>query len=195
MRIIRGSHQRRQIVAPDNLPTRPTTDMAKESLFNILENQIDLEETTALDLFAGTGNISYELVSRGCPHVTAVDENQNCVRFIRETANKLNMNELSVVKSDVFRFLPMHKAKYDLIFADPPYDCKHYELLVDLIFQNELLKEDGIFVLEHDRTIDFSEHPHCYDHRKYGKVNFTFFSAVPVISTEAERNGEISNNQ
>ena len=83
-------------MAPDNLPTRPTTDMAKESLFNILENQIDLEETTALDLFAGTGNISYELVSRGCPHVTAVDENQNCVRFIRETANKLNMTELSV---------------------------------------------------------------------------------------------------
>jgi len=185
MRIIRGRHQRRQIVAPDNLPTRPTTDMAKESLFNILENQIDLEETTALDLFAGTGNISYELVSRGCPHVTAVDENQNCVRFIRETANKLNMNELSVVKSDVFRFLPMHKTKYDLIFADPPYDCKHYELLVDLIFQNELLKEDGIFVLEHDRTIDFSEHPHCYDHRKYGKVNFTFFSAAPQKRVES----------
>ena len=179
MRIIRGRHQRRQIVAPDNLPTRPTTDMAKESLFNILENQIDLEETAALDLFAGTGNISYELVSRGCPQVTAVDENQNCVRFIRETANKLQMSELSVVKSDVFRFLPMHKAKYDLIFADPPYDCKHYELLVDLIFQNGLLNEDGIFVLEHDRTIDFSEHPNCYDHRKYGKVNFTFFSAEP----------------
>lgn len=186
MRIIRGRHQRRQIIAPDNLPTRPTTDMAKESLFNILENQIDLEETTALDLFAGTGNISYELVSRGCPHVTAVDENNNCVRFIRETANKLNMKELSVVKSDVFRFLPMHKAKYDLIFADPPYDCKHYELLVDLIFQNELLKEDGIFVLEHDRTIDFSEHPNYYDHRKYGKVNFTFFSAQAETTENTE---------
>ena len=186
MRIIRGSHQRRQIVAPDNLPTRPTTDMAKESLFNILENQIDLEETTALDLFAGTGNISYELASRGCPHVTAVDENPNCVRFIRETANKLNMNELSVVKSDVFRFLPMHKAKYDLIFADPPYDCKHYDLLVNLIFENELLKEGGIFVLEHDRTIDFSEHPNYYDHRKYGKVNFTFFSFAPRHSDRPE---------
>ena len=186
MRIIRGKHQRRHIVAPDNLPTRPTTDMAKESLFNILENQIDLEETTALDLFAGTGNISYELVSRGCPHVTAVDENNNCVRFIRETANKLNMNELSVVKSDVFRFLPMHKAKYDLIFADPPYDCKHYELLVSHIFENQLLKEDGIFVLEHDRTIDFSEHPNYYDHRKYGKVNFTFFCATPRHSDRPE---------
>lgn len=186
MRIIRGRHQRRQIVAPDNLPTRPTTDMAKESLFNILENQIDLEETTALDLFAGTGNISYELVSRGCPHVTAVDENNNCVRFIRETANKLNMSELSVVKSDVFRFLPMHKAKYDLIFADPPYDCKHYDLLVNLIFENEMLNEDGIFVLEHDRTIDFSTHPNYYDHRKYGKVNFTFFHSHTETTEKAE---------
>ena len=186
MRIIRGKHQRRQIVAPDNLPTRPTTDMAKESLFNILENQIDLEETTALDLFAGTGNISYELVSRGCPHVTAVDENNNCVRFIRETANKLNMTELSVVKSDVFKFLPMHKAKYDLIFADPPYDCQHYDVLVDLIFQNQLLKDDGIFVLEHDRTVDFSSHPNYYDHRKYGKVNFTFFNSHAELAENAE---------
>ena len=104
MRIIRGRYQRRQIVAPTNLPVRPTTDMAKESLFNIIENYYDFEEIEVLDLFAGTGNISYELVSRGCPHVTSVDENQNCVRFIRETANKLEMNELSVVKSDVFRF-------------------------------------------------------------------------------------------
>ena len=173
-------------MAPDNLPTRPTTDMAKESLFNILENQIDLEETTALDLFAGTGNISYELVSRGCPHVTAVDENQNCVRFIRETANKLEMNELSVVKSDVFRFLPMHKAKYDLIFADPPYDCQHYDLLVSLIFENKLLKEGGIFVLEHDRTIDFSTHLNYYDHRKYGKVNFTFFHSHAETTEKSE---------
>lgn len=181
MRIIRGRHQRRQIVAPDNLPTRPTTDMAKESLFNILENQLNWEDTTALDLFAGTGNISYEMVSRGCQHVTAVDENNNCVRFIRETANKLGMTELAVVKSDVFRFLPMHSAKYDLIFADPPYDCKHYDLIVSLIFERGLLKEDGILVVEHDRTIDFSAHPNYYDHRKYGKVNFTFFSAAPQI--------------
>jgi len=184
MRIIRGRHQRRQIVAPDNLPTRPTTDMAKESLFNILENQIDIEEITALDLFAGTGNISYELVSRGCRHVTAVDENNNCVRFIRETANKLNMSELSVVRLDVFRFLPMHKAKYDLIFADPPYDCKNYDMLVNLIFENQMLNEEGIFVLEHDRTLDFSKHPHCYDHRKYGKVNFSFFAAEVVEKDE-----------
>jgi len=154
--------------------------MAKESLFNILENQLYFEETTALDLFAGTGNISYELASRGCPKVIAVDENNNCVKFIRDTANKLNMSELSAIKSDVFRFLPMHKAKYDLIFADPPYDCKYYDLLVNLIFENNLLNEDGIFVLEHDRTVDFSKHPHFYDHRKYGKVNFSFFAASPI---------------
>ncbi|MBR4804653.1 MAG: RsmD family RNA methyltransferase, partial [Bacteroidales bacterium] len=94
--------------------------------------------------------------------------------------------ELSVVKSDVFRFLPMHKAKYDLVFADPPYDCKHYELLVNLIFENELLKENGIFVLEHDRTVDFSKHPNFYDHRKYGKVNFTFFSSHAETTEKAE---------
>lgn len=177
MRIIRGKHQRRQIVAPDNLPTRPTTDMAKESLFNILENLFYFEDVTALDLFAGTGNISYELVSRGCTHVTAVDENNNCVRFIRETATKLNMNELSVVRSDVFRFLPMHSARYDFIFADPPYECQHYDELIELVFERQLLKESGIFVVEHDRTLDFSKHPHFFDHRKYGKVNFTFFTA------------------
>ena len=114
MRIIRGKHQRRQITAPSNLPVRPTTDMAKESLFNILENHIDFEDIIALDLFAGTGNISYELVSRGCPRVTAVDENNNCIKFIRDTATKLNMEELLAIRSDVFRFIPMHKMKYDL---------------------------------------------------------------------------------
>ena len=126
MRIIRGRYQRRRIEAPHTLPVRPTTDMAKESLFNILENYMDFEEVEALDLFAGTGNISYELVSRGCPRVLAVDENQGCVKFIRETATKLSMDELSVVRADVFRFVPKHTLKYDLIFCDPPYDCEHY---------------------------------------------------------------------
>ena len=177
MRIIRGTHQRRLIIAPDNLPVRPTTDMAKESLFNILENQLDFEDTTALDLFAGTGYISYELASRGCQRVTAVDDNNNCVRFIRETALKLNMPQISVVRSDVFRFLPKHAMKYDIVFADPPYECEHYDLLVEAVFEQKLLKENGIFVLEHDKRKDYSTHPHFYDHRNYGKVNFSFFSA------------------
>ena len=175
MRIIRGKHQRRQITAPNNLPVRPTTDMAKESLFNILENHVDFEDITVLDLFAGTGNISYELVSRGCPRVTAVDENNNCIKFIRETATKLNMEELLAIRSDVFRFIPMHKVKYDLIFADPPYDSQHYDLLVSLIFEHNLLKEDGMLVVEHNKFIDFKDHPRFVEQRRYGKVNFSFF--------------------
>ena len=176
MRIIRGRYQRRQIVAPSNLPVRPTTDMAKESLFNILENYLDFEETTALDLFAGTGNISYELVSRGCPKVTSVDIDYGCVRFIRETANKLDMKELVAVRSDVYRFLAKKGMKYDLIFADPPYDCQEYDQLVRLVFDNELLTDDGLFVLEHPKQVSFQEHPHFMDQRHYGKVNFTFFA-------------------
>lgn len=175
MRIIRGKYQRRQIHAPNNLPVRPTTDMAKESLFNILENHIDFEETIALDLFAGTGNISYELVSRGCPHVTAVDENYNCIKFIRETADKYKMEELMVIRSDVFRFISMHKIQYDLIFADPEYNNQHYDLLVNLIFENNLLKENGILVIEHDKSINFMQNPRFQEQRKYGKVNFSFF--------------------
>ena len=149
--------------------------MAKESLFNILENHFDFEEIIALDLFAGTGNISYELVSRGCPRVTAVDENKNCIKFIRETANKLNMEELLAIRSDVFRFIPMHKMKYDLIFADPPYDSQHYDLLVNLVLENNLLKEDGLFVVEHNKFLDFKDHPRFVEQRRYGKVNFSFF--------------------
>lgn len=155
---------------------RPTTDMAKESLFNILENYLDFETVTALDLFAGTGNISYELVSRGCPKVTSVDHDNGCVRFIRETANKLDMKELVAVRSDVYRFLLNHKMKYDLIFADPPYDCQDYDSIIRLVFENELLNDDGLFVLEHDKTVHFEEHPHFMDQRHYGKVNFTFFA-------------------
>lgn len=149
--------------------------MAKESLFNILENHFDFEEIIALDLFAGTGNISYELVSRGCQRVTAVDENNNCIKFIRDTANKLNMEELLAIRSDVFRFIPMHKMKYDLIFADPPYDSQHYDLLVNLVLENNLLKEDGLFVVEHNKFLDFKDHPRFVEQRRYGKVNFSFF--------------------
>ena len=186
MRIIRGRYQRRQIVAPTNLPVRPTTDMAKESLFNIIENYYDFEEIEVLDLFAGTGNISYELVSRGCPKVVSVDHDFGCVKFIRETANKLNMKELHVVRSDVYRFLGTHKMKYDLIFADPPYDCEHYNELVQLIFDNNLLKENGMFVLEHDKYQNFEEHPHFMEQWHYGKVNFIFFAQTIEEETEEE---------
>jgi len=179
MRIIRGRYQRRQIQAPANLPVRPTTDMAKESLFNILENNIDFEDVVALDLFAGTGNISYELVSRGCKRVTAVDQNPGCATFIRQTAERFEMKELNVVRSDVFRFIPMQKIKYDLVFCDPPYDCKQYDLLVDLIFSNHLLSDDGLLVVEHNKFVNFDGHECFKEQRRYGKVNFTFFAAHP----------------
>ena len=185
MRIIRGRYQRRQIVAPSNLPVRPTTDMAKESLFNIIDNHFDLEETEAMDLFAGTGNISYELVSRGCPKAVAVDSDFGCVRFIRETALKLDMKELLVVRSDVYKFLEKHTMQYDLIFADPPYDCQLYDELVQLIFDRNLLREGGMFVLEHDKRHHFEEHPHFMEQRHYGKVNFSFFAQT---IEEAEEN-------
>ncbi len=177
MRIIRGRYQRRRIEAPRTLPVRPTTDMAKESLFNILENYMDFEEVEALDLFAGTGNISYELVSRGCLRVLAVDENQGCVKFIRETAERLVMKELSVIRADVFRFVPKHTLKYGLVFCDPPYDCEQYDLLLKEIFETGLLKDDGLLVVEHSKRICFDEHPNFMEQRHYGKVNFSFFAA------------------
>jgi 16S rRNA (guanine(966)-N(2))-methyltransferase RsmD len=175
MRIIRGKYQRRVIQAPAGLPVRPTTDMAKESLFNILNNLISFEEIQVLDLFAGTGNISYEFVSRGS-FVTAVDNNFSCIRFIHQTGEKLGMEQLKTVKSDVFQFIPKHHLKYDVIFADPPFDSPDYGKLADLIFDSQLLKTDGILVIEHPISINYKEHPKFTDQRHYGKVNFSFFS-------------------
>ncbi|MBZ0241946.1 MAG: RsmD family RNA methyltransferase, partial [Bacteroidales bacterium] len=121
MRIIRGKYQRRQIQAPANLPVRPTTDMAKESLFNILENNLDFEEVEALDLFTGTGNIAFELASRGCISVLAIEQDKACVQFIKNTVSQLKMDNLTVLRMDVFKFLPGTRQQFDLIFADPPY--------------------------------------------------------------------------
>ncbi len=178
MRIIRGKYQRRVIHVPVGLPVRPTTDMAKESLFNILENDTDLEGLKVLDLFAGTGNISYEFCSRGCASVLAVDNHPKCTKFIEDTARLLDMQPLRVIRSDVFKFLTNLNTSYDLIFADPPYDMDAalYHELVALIFDRKLLTDDGALVVEHSKKIDFMEHPHLFDLRRYGKVHFSFFS-------------------
>ena len=176
MRIIRGKYQRRQIVAPANLPVRPTTDMAKESLFNILENYLDFEEIEALDLFTGTGNIAFELASRGCISVLAIDQDKSCVNFVKNTVTQLKMDNLTVLRMDVFKFLPSTRQQFDLIFADPPYDSNHYELLADLILNSELLKPEGILVIEPPITIDYSENAAFTEVRKYGRVHFSFFS-------------------
>lgn len=175
MRIVSGKYKRRIIQPPKNLPVRPTTDMAKESLFNILGNLIDFHGMKVLDLFAGTGNISYEFVSRGCSSVTAIEKDFGCVKFIKQTSEKLQMPELRVIKQDVFRFIDSSKSKYNVIFADPPYSLEKIAGLPDMIFNNSMLADEGWFILEHPREHDFSEHNYFHDHRKYGSVNFTIF--------------------
>jgi len=175
MRIISGKFKRRTISPPNNLPVRPTTDMAKESLFNILNNYFDFREKNALDLFAGTGNISYELVSRGCKTVTAVDKDFSCTKFISTTAQKFEMTELDVVRFDAFRFIKSTKKKYDIIFADPPYKLDNILEISELVFEYNLLSADGWLIVEHPAEISFAESLHFYEHRKYGRVNFSFF--------------------
>ena len=175
MRIISGYYRGRRIVPPTNLPVRPTTDMAKEALCNILTNTVDYESTRALDLFAGVGNISLELISRGCPYVLAIDNNLDCIKFIKETAKKFEMSGLLAMKADVFKFLDQSKAKFDLIFADPPYDNPDISKIPGLVFEKGLLNEGGIFILEHPKECHFEADPLCYDHRVYSRVNFSFF--------------------
>ncbi|HMM10613.1 MAG TPA: RsmD family RNA methyltransferase [Bacteroidales bacterium] len=179
MRIIRGRLQRRIIHVPAGLPVRPTTDLAKESLFNIIDNLIGLEELRALDLFSGTGSISYELVSRGCASVTAVDIHPRCVRFIADTAKQFDMPELRAVRADVFRFLQQPMQPYHVIFADPPYEMDK-DLFLNLpveILGREILHKGGLLVIEHPKNIDYTNTPGFIDHRNYSKVNFSFFRA------------------
>jgi len=175
MRIISGSHRGRNIVTPNNLVVRPTTDFAKESLFNILFNYLDFEGLAVLDLFAGTGSISFEFASRGCYKVVTVDNNFKCIHFIKETAQKMKLSAIHTIEANVFNLLKFHHDKYDIIFADPPYELPHIQDLPSLIFDHLLLNPKGWFILEHSRDHDFSTHPMLYQHREYGKVNFSFF--------------------
>ena len=176
MRIISGEFKGRKIVAPKKLPVRPTTDMAKESLFNILNNLYYFDDISVLDLFAGTGNISYEFASRGTEKITAVDANFGCVKFINETSESFGM-PIHVLKSDVFGFLEHHNTTYDIIFADPPYDFEQHQFLkiADLVFANQLLNEEGLLIIEHSKHTDLSTHPYFDNSRHYGGNVFSFF--------------------
>lgn len=176
MRIIAGSLKGRRLNPPQSLPVRPTTDMARESLFNILNNYVDFEDMAVMDLFAGTGAMSLEFISRGAREVTSVDINNQCVDFIKQSAAQFGVKNMHVVRADVFDLLKRAYKKFDLIFADPPYAIEDLATLPDLVFEKQLLTEDGIFVLEHPREYSFEEHPNFWQHRKYGKVNFTFFA-------------------
>lgn len=175
MRIISGKYRGKKLFPPTSLPVRPTTDFAKEGLFNILNNLIDFDETKALDLFAGTGNITYELASRGCPSITSVDVSLKCIKYITETAKSMEMDAVKPIKSEVFSFIENRADRYDFIFADPPYDMPKAELLPDLIFENELLNGDGLLVFEHSSKKNYNEHPRLADFRSYGNVGFSFF--------------------
>lgn len=175
MRIIRGSHRGRKITAPSSLPVRPTTDLAKESLFNILDNHIYFEDIRVLDLYAGTGSISYEFASRGSQYVVSVDIDPGCVRFISETATKLGFSGLKAIRSSAIGFLGHCTEKFDLIFADPPYDLEGIEEVIHMVFDGQLMNDGGWLIIEHAREKDFSTLPYFFQHRNYGKVNFTFF--------------------
>ncbi|MEN8224870.1 MAG: 16S rRNA (guanine(966)-N(2))-methyltransferase RsmD [Bacteroidota bacterium] len=176
MRIIGGAHKGRRITAPGSLPVRPTTDMAKEALFNILHNYFDFEGLRVLDLFAGIGSISYEFASRDAAEVHSVELNPRCVNFITETTRKLNLDKLYVIRANVFTYLKRSGKKFDIIFADPPYDLEGIETIPDLIFENDLLDKDGWLIVEHSKATVFEGHPRLDQQRKYGKVNFSMFS-------------------
>lgn len=175
MRIISGKNKGRKITAPGNLPVRPTTDFAKEGLFNILANHFDFKELEVLDLFAGTGNISYEFISREAKSVLAIDINTSCTNFIRQTAEKLNYKNLFVIRADYKSFILHTEKKWDLIFADPPYEMEGIGELPEIIFTRKVLKPEGWLILEHGKNFNFSDRSFYIDHRKYGNVNFSFF--------------------
>ncbi|MFW5757287.1 MAG: 16S rRNA (guanine(966)-N(2))-methyltransferase RsmD [Bacteroidota bacterium] len=175
MRIIGGKNQRKQIFAPVKLPVRPTTDMAKEALFNILNNYFDFEEISVLDLFAGTGNISYEFASRGAREVVSVDQNKMCTNFIKETADNLHLPNIKVIKTDVFHFLGFNTSQFNIVFADPPYDTSRYEEIIEMVFKNQFIAHEGWMIMEHSNKQKFNSSQHFFDLRRYGKVHFSFF--------------------
>ncbi len=175
MRIVSGKYKGRLIRPGKKISARPTTDFAKENLFNILETRIDFEDKDVLDLFAGTGNMSYEFVSRGSRYVLAVEKNKIHYQFIVKIADEMEMTNLEIHKADVFRFLKSSPQRFDIVFADPPYQIKNMNQLPDQILEAGLLKENGILILEHSKESDFSSHPRFYENRRYGSVNFSFF--------------------
>lgn len=175
MRIISGIHKGRRFSPPKAFKARPTTDFARENLFNVLANTWDYEDLKILDLFAGTGSIGFEFASRGCENITAVELESRHVAFIKEVSEKLRLEGYRVIKSDAFRFVDRCRESFDIIFADPPYDNPDLKTIPDLIFKRELLAADGLLIVEHGKSTNFGAHPCFVDKRVYGSVNFSFF--------------------
>lgn len=175
MRIVSGTYKGRLIKPPKNFKARPTTDFAKENLFNILNNNFDFTELDVLDLFSGTGSISYEFASRGCKSVVSIESNFKHQIFIKKTIEELGLENLKSIKSDAFRYVKSCTKKFDIIFADPPYDLKEMELIPDFIFGHEILQNNGWLIVEHGDKTNLSKHKHFKEVRKYGGVNFSIF--------------------
>lgn len=176
MRIISGKYKGRRLSPPKNLPVRPTTDMSKESLFNILNNHFTFEGLRILDLFSGTGNISYEFASRGSFPITSVDGDFGCIKYIKQVATEFEF-DIAAIKSDVFAFLEKNNASYDIIFADPPYglDQKSFERVVNLVFEKGLLEDEGMLIVEHSKYTQMDHLPHFTFQKNYGGSFFSFF--------------------
>lgn len=178
MRIVGGNLKGRRFSPPKFFKARPTTDFAKEGLFNLINNKIEIEDKRVLDLFTGTGSISYEFLSRGSSFICSVDISNKYLGFVKKTAEILLPEKkiIHTIKSDVLKFIPKHELDYDIIFADPPYDLDEIDKIPFLIFDNKSLKKDALIIIEHSSQTDFSKHPNFKELRKYGKVNFSFFS-------------------
>jgi len=175
MRIIGGTLKGLRLNPPKNLPVRPTTDLAKEALFNILQNQIDFEDIKVLDLFSGTGNISMEFASRGAEEVVSVDRSIHCVHYLKDTASQHGLTGIKVFKDDVFKYLQLETEQFDLVFADPPYDLNQIPEIPKIIFEKKLLRTDGLLIVEHQSMQNLSNHPAFVEHRTYGHSSFSFF--------------------
>ena len=178
MRIISGKYRGRTIVPPRNLRARPTTDFAKENLFNVLTNLVDFEELDVLDLFSGTGSISYEFASRDARSVTSVEVNSVHHNFIRQTAKEFKFENFYAVKANAFLYLKSCTKKFDLIFSDAPYDLEGSDEVIKLVFERDLLNEDGILIFEHSKDRNYENHPNLWQTRSYGSVQFSFFKKV-----------------
>lgn len=175
MRIVGGNYKGRQFNPGKKFNSRPTTDMAKENLFNILQNRIEFEDVKVLDLFSGTGSISFEFASRGCRDITAIELNFHHYNFIRDVIEKIGEKNIRVVKANVFRFIEQTKQSYDLIFADPPFDLSQFKDVPLKVLSGNILRPEGLFILEHSKIYDFSDYPEWKEMRMYGNVRFSFF--------------------
>jgi len=175
MRIISGTHKGRHIPILKNFPSRPTTDFAKENIFNIISNHFNFEDTAALDLFSGTGSISYEFSSRGCREIISVEKDFRSVKFINKTIHDAGLDNIRVVKYDVFKFIEKCTQTFDIIFADPPYDLNNISFIPELVFERKILNKNGWLILEHGKNQQFNDNQHLINTRSYGSINFSIF--------------------